>query len=176
MELPTESIPDRIRVLMKKFGLDQSRFADEAGIIRQTLSSIMTGRTKPALDTTTAIKSKWPEVDLNWLLTGNGSPFVATAPLDVVVIQNALRLSRAKVRKLETELQAKDQYIKEIEDSDSKKNSGDLDQPVDLSPSPPRPITPGTRAFVRSQEREAAAPVPTQLLPWTQRSAWVKTR
>lgn len=52
--------------------LNQQSFASLIGISTASLSSIYSDRTKPTLNTVAAIKKTFPEINTDWLLSGDG--------------------------------------------------------------------------------------------------------
>ena len=67
---------ERIELLMKCNGLTASQFADKTGIQRASVSHIISGRNKPSLDVMLKIYEAFPELDLEWLMTGSGEEHV----------------------------------------------------------------------------------------------------
>jgi transcriptional regulator with XRE-family HTH domain len=67
-----DTFTKRIEVLLDYFGLSASAFADKLGVQRSGLSHLMSGRNKPSLDLVMKITESFPEVDLYWLLNGDG--------------------------------------------------------------------------------------------------------
>jgi transcriptional regulator with XRE-family HTH domain len=67
-----DAFTKRIEVLLDYFGLSASAFADKLGVQRSGLSHLMSGRNKPSLDLVMKITESFPEVDLYWLLNGDG--------------------------------------------------------------------------------------------------------
>lgn len=63
---------DRISQIIDSKSLTPSKFADIIGIQRSRISHIMSGRNNASIDVVTKIVSKFPEVDLKWLMTGEG--------------------------------------------------------------------------------------------------------
>jgi len=63
---------DRIAEIISYKGLTASRFADIIDIQRSRISHIMSGRNNPSIEVVTHIIEKFPEINLNWLMTGNG--------------------------------------------------------------------------------------------------------
>ena len=63
---------NRIFTIMEHSGKTATEFADTLGISRAALSSIKTGRTQPTLIMVERIHDKFPEVSLEWLITGRG--------------------------------------------------------------------------------------------------------
>ena len=64
------SITSRIQELIEERNLSKSAFAKEIGIQRSSLAHFFSGRNKPSLDFFLKIKNKYPEIDLNWLISG----------------------------------------------------------------------------------------------------------
>ena len=62
--------------LLSQYGLSATRFADEIGVQRSSISHILSGRNKPSYDFIMRIVDKYPEIDVSWLLTGKGNMIV----------------------------------------------------------------------------------------------------
>lgn len=52
--------------------LSSSAFANEIGVQRSSVSHVLSGRNKPSLDFIIKIKDRYPDVNLDWILTGKG--------------------------------------------------------------------------------------------------------
>ncbi len=61
---------DRIRYIMKLNNLTASKFADEIGVQRSSMSHILSGRNKPSLDFVVKVLERFPNVSPAWLLLG----------------------------------------------------------------------------------------------------------
>lgn len=61
---------------MKMVGKNPTDFATTIEISPAVLSSIKSGRTKPTLFLVEKIKSVYPNVNVNWLITGEGEMFM----------------------------------------------------------------------------------------------------
>lgn len=72
---------DRISALMRSMGMSQKNFAAEIRISPGSLSSIFSGRNNPSLSTLNNIHERFPEVNMDWLLNGNGEMFVSATPV-----------------------------------------------------------------------------------------------
>ena len=64
------SITNRIQELIEEKNLSKSAFAKEIGIQRSSLAHFFNGRNKPSLEFFIKIKNKYPEIDLNWIISG----------------------------------------------------------------------------------------------------------
>ena len=63
---------NRLNTWMKKENLKSSELADKINVNRSTVSHILSGRNKPSLDFLEKLLEKYPEFNLNWLITGLG--------------------------------------------------------------------------------------------------------
>lgn len=71
---------DRIQLILKVNNLTASRFADEIGVQRSSISHILSGRNMPSLDLIQKILKRFPEIDSEWLLNGKGTMMKNPAP------------------------------------------------------------------------------------------------
>lgn len=67
-----KTMKDRIKKIMETQEMSQKTFSEYLGISPAVLSSIFTEKTKPTLQTVSAIIEKFPEISLDWLVTGQG--------------------------------------------------------------------------------------------------------
>lgn len=72
---------ERINLLLKAKNVTARQFAEEIGIQPSGMSHILSGRNNPSLDFVMKVVRRWPEVNINWLMFGNGEMF-ATLPLN----------------------------------------------------------------------------------------------
>ena len=70
--MDSEAIILRLKEVLAHYSLTSSTFADSINVQRSSISHLMSGRNKPSLDFVLKIISKYPEVDLYWLLNGEG--------------------------------------------------------------------------------------------------------
>ncbi len=73
---------DRILLVLKVKNLTPSKFADEIGIQRSSMSHIMSGRNLPSLDLITKILNKYQDINSEWLIQGVG-PMLKTIQIDL---------------------------------------------------------------------------------------------
>lgn len=71
------NLNDRISEIIKYSNLSLSEFADEIDVQRSTISHISSGRNKPSLDFLMKIKSKFPDLQWDWLINGEGEMLIA---------------------------------------------------------------------------------------------------
>jgi len=58
---------------MNYYEINASTLADSLGVLRSSISHLLSERNKPSLDFVLKITEKYPEIDLYWLLYGKGS-------------------------------------------------------------------------------------------------------
>ncbi len=63
---------NRIFTFIESQQLTPTEFADKIGVSRASISSIKTGRTQPTLSLVEKIKQHFPDIDINWLIFGEG--------------------------------------------------------------------------------------------------------
>ena len=63
----------RLQRIMDYYDLNASALADSLGVLRSSISHLLSERNKPSLDFVLKIIDKYSEVDLYWLLYGKGS-------------------------------------------------------------------------------------------------------
>jgi transcriptional regulator with XRE-family HTH domain len=66
---------DRLQKLIENMNLTPSRFADEVGLQRATISHILNGRNNPGLDAIQRILNRFREINATWLITGKGTMY-----------------------------------------------------------------------------------------------------
>lgn len=67
---------DRLSRLIIHLGYknrQQSKFAEDIGVPQSTVSEIINSKKDPTLPFLFGIANKWPQININWLLTGNGN-------------------------------------------------------------------------------------------------------
>lgn len=68
------SIKDRIKFIMDREKLTAGAFAESIGVAQATISHILGPRNKyPSTEVILRLHQRYSDIDLNWLLTGNGN-------------------------------------------------------------------------------------------------------
>ena len=63
---------DRIQKLIQAKKLTASKFADQIGVPRSTISHILSGRNNPSLEFLQKILDTYPDIKTEWLIRGDG--------------------------------------------------------------------------------------------------------
>ena len=63
---------DRIKNWIEIKGIKSSVFADKIGVNRATISHILSGRNKPSVDFLQKMATSFPDLNLNWIISGVG--------------------------------------------------------------------------------------------------------
>ena len=66
------TLNDRISKILEYSQLTSSEFADEIEVQRSSISHITSGRNKPSLDFLIKVKERFPELNWDWLINGEG--------------------------------------------------------------------------------------------------------
>jgi len=74
------SLNERISKIIEYSNLTPSEFADEIDVQRSSISHITSGRNKPSLEFIIKIKSRFPELLWDWLVTGEGEMLKSQLP------------------------------------------------------------------------------------------------
>ncbi len=98
---------ERINELIGKLDLTPSKFADEIGVPRSTISHLVSGRNKPSLDFIMKIVERFPETDINWIIFGKGN---AINPNKNVDISEQIRNNSSQKHEISTKSQPPDLF------------------------------------------------------------------
>jgi len=63
---------DRLEKVMQHYALNASEFANATGVKRSALTHVLSGRNQPGIRFLQKILEAFPDVNGDWLLTGNG--------------------------------------------------------------------------------------------------------
>ena len=77
------NVKERFRKIRKKLGLKQADLGQVLKLSQDAISAIETGRNKPTLEVLTVLYNNY-EVNIEWLLTGNGRMFMNGVDEDVI--------------------------------------------------------------------------------------------
>lgn len=66
----------RILKFLDAENLSQSQFADCLGVARASISHIVAGRNKPSFDFIERMAKRYPNLSLEWLITGKGRMYL----------------------------------------------------------------------------------------------------
>lgn len=66
---------ERFKQLLEKKNLTATRFAAVIKVNASAMSHILNGRSKPGFDVLDKIAQAFPDINLNWLISGKGSMF-----------------------------------------------------------------------------------------------------
>ena len=69
----------RLQQFLSAENITQAQFADEIGVARASVSHILAGRNKPGFDFITSMSQHFPDLSLEWLISGRGKMYKSTA-------------------------------------------------------------------------------------------------
>ena len=70
----------RLQQFLDAENISQSQLADTLGVARAGISHILSGRNRPGFDFLEAMALHYPQVSMDWLLTGKGRMYKDAAP------------------------------------------------------------------------------------------------
>ena len=68
----TTGFNTRLKKILDYYNLSASAFAEKVSVQRSSISHILSGRNKPSLEFITKVVNKFPDIELLWLLSGEG--------------------------------------------------------------------------------------------------------
>lgn len=74
------NLNERISKIIEYSELTSSEFADAVDVQRSSISHITSGRNKPSLDFLIKVKEKFPELEWDWLIKGEGEMLKKAEP------------------------------------------------------------------------------------------------
>ena len=69
----------RLQQFLDAENISQAQLADTLGVARAGISHILSGRNKPGFDFLEAMAVHYPQISMDWLLTGKGRMYKDTA-------------------------------------------------------------------------------------------------
>ncbi|WP_432221547.1 helix-turn-helix transcriptional regulator [Flavobacterium sp. TMP13] len=139
-----EEFIKRLEKILDYYNLNASSFADKIGVQRSSLSHLLSGRNKPSLDFVLKISEVFPEVDLYWILNGEGTfpkgdrkmEQKTVAPLESKIVTETVFEKKNSPEDLFSKMESSPVENKKIETSDTSKqlqnfnNNGEVDKIV----------------------------------------------
>ncbi len=80
----SKDIAARLSWLLETKNLTASQLANLIQIQKSSISHIMSGRNKPSFDFLLKLKNAFPELNLDWFVTGEGNPFENTDQIETM--------------------------------------------------------------------------------------------
>ncbi len=119
------SVNDRVELLMRHFGLSVNSMAKKLNFSRTTIHNIVSEngrRTSPSHDFYSKLKESYENINLNWLITGEGEMLLDNEPLlaaDSAAEYKVLEPKKTDLQKalaeIKKELQSVNQRIDKLE-------------------------------------------------------------
>ena len=87
---------NRLKQFLAAENITQAQFADNINVVRASVSHVLSGRNNPSYEFIRSIMEKYPELNIEWLMFGNGKmyksshtqeepqPAVDNSPVDVL--------------------------------------------------------------------------------------------
>ena len=85
----------RLQQFLSAENLSQAQFADIIGVARASVSHIIAGRNKPGFDFILSMANSFPNLNLEWLVTGRGKMY--KTPTDLFPMEGQEPLQQAQI-------------------------------------------------------------------------------
>ncbi len=66
---------NRLKQFLAAENITQAQFADTINVVRASVSHILSGRNKPSFDFISAMMSKYPNLNMEWIMFGKGKMY-----------------------------------------------------------------------------------------------------
>lgn len=126
------SLNERISKVIEYSNLSSSEFADEIDVQRSSISHITSGRNKPSLEFIIKIKSRFPEILWDWLVTGEGEMLKSELPEIETAVEEKIEDEKARP----TPLPDLFTMMRDVEDFVTEDENNALEEPARESPVP----------------------------------------
>lgn len=117
--MSTESFGNRLGKLIELLDLNKNKFATRIDVDQSRISGYVVRGQQPGLDFFRSIKNVFPEVDLNWLINGDGQPFVTESDSQSAYDTSITNIQKQEIESLKGLLNIQEQkeakHLKEIE-------------------------------------------------------------
>jgi hypothetical protein len=112
-----EKFETRFKALIDRVANNTNEFAQSLGYAKASVMyNILNGKSFPSFDTIEKIKTKYPRVDINWLITGKGNMFYDTISVNEEISQNRENENTISSAFYERLLADRDEKIKELKE------------------------------------------------------------
>lgn len=78
-EVATQTIRERFGIVLRELGITPYQLAKEAGDKPTKIYNILNGKARPSYDTLESLLEKYPQINLNWMVSGAGEMFKGEA-------------------------------------------------------------------------------------------------
>ena len=85
----------RLQQFLSAENLSQAQFADIIGVARASVSHILAGRNKPGFDFIYSMAASFPNLNVEWLVTGRGKMY--KTPTDLFPVESQEPLQQAQI-------------------------------------------------------------------------------
>lgn len=101
---------ERLKQIIEYYNLSASNFADKIDVPRSSISHLLSGRNKASLDFVIKVVDNFEDVELNWLVYGQGTfPKNSQTPVTSVKKETHTLFSESESEKIENTKTFKDE-------------------------------------------------------------------
>ena len=80
----------RLQQFLSAENISQAQFAESIGVARASISHILAGRNKPGFDFLESMARHYPNLNMEWLITGRGRMYTLTKPASEAAVEAIL--------------------------------------------------------------------------------------
>lgn len=73
---------NRLKQFLAAENITQAQFADNINVVRASVSHVLSGRNNPSFDFIKAMMSKYPRLNIDWLMFGKGKMYKDSVHID----------------------------------------------------------------------------------------------
>ena len=114
----TESFGDRLARLIESLELSRNQFGAKINVDQSRISGYIVRGKQPGVDFFKSVKTAFPDVDLNWLISDDGHMFVINANPEMAYDAEMTDIQKQEIESLRSllDIQKKkeEKYLKEI--------------------------------------------------------------
>ncbi len=111
-----KNISERVQFILKHYNLTAGSFADKMGIQKSSISHLLSGRNKPSFQFLSKLVKAFPEINLNWFITGDGDIFNQTEQnIEYANLKHLDKQPEKLDRRVENEISANNMEQKALE-------------------------------------------------------------
>lgn len=132
---------NRIQLFMRARNLNAAQLAEEINVQKSGISHILTGRNNPSLDFIQKILNRYPEINAEWLIMGQGAMFRDMNGGEVAYQNLAYNLEKEIVNDLFSGIESSENSILATNEERSTKNGEDIAQNLNTVKEQNKPVS-----------------------------------
>jgi transcriptional regulator with XRE-family HTH domain len=104
----------RLQKLVKALNLNQSAFAKSLGMTQPNISRMVNGESNVSVEVLLGISKRYEEVNLHWLLTGDGNMFLEELKKENSEVNNLPGSGKGRLEELEERVENLEKIVRSL--------------------------------------------------------------